>query len=74
MIFIENDGVLYRGISRGWPKEIWSRRQRKFVPYTGRVPKPIEWGYEINDSDALAMMMGSPMRRATALPRSPTRR
>jgi hypothetical protein len=70
MIFIEDEGILYRGISRAWPKEVWSRRQRKFLVYTGIVPKPIEWGSEISEAEAINMMMAAmPKRIATAWPR-----
>jgi len=72
MIFIEHEGSLYRGLSRAWPKEVWSQRQRKFLPYTGNVPKPIEWGSEISEAEAINTMMGAlPKRVATVLPRRP---
>lgn len=42
MIYIENEGALFRGESRVWPRQVWNGKD--FVPYTGSVPKPIEWG------------------------------
>jgi hypothetical protein len=70
MIFIEHEGSLYRGVSRAWPKEVWSRRQRKFIPYGGKAPKPVEWGSEISEAEAINMMMGWTQKHvATSLPR-----
>ncbi|MGO8915403.1 MAG: hypothetical protein ACLQJR_05795 [Stellaceae bacterium] len=77
MIFIESEGALYRGASRCWPKERWSKRQRRFLPYTGAVPKPIEWGSEISRAEALNMMMDAMLSRAAdalARRRRPRRR
>ena len=56
VIYIENEGVLYRGFARAWPQEIWSKKEGKFVPYKGVVPKPIEWGYIIDEAEAKEMM------------------
>jgi hypothetical protein len=56
MIYIENEGALYRGPARGVPREIWNAKEKKFVPYKGAVPKPIEWGYEIDEAEAREMM------------------
>ena len=35
MIYIENEGALFRGPARGVPQEVWSPSQGKFVAYTG---------------------------------------
>ena len=57
MIYIENEGALFRGPSRGLPVEVWSARERKFVPYAGAgKPKPIEWGHAISEAEARKMM------------------
>jgi hypothetical protein len=70
MIFIESEDALFRGSSRSFPKEVWSRKERKFVPYTGVTPKPIEWGNEISGSEAINMMMGAmPFRCAESFDR-----
>ncbi|HRQ04329.1 MAG TPA: hypothetical protein PK580_00035 [Nitrosomonas halophila] len=55
-IYIENEGVLYRGFARAWPEERWSKKEHKFVPYVGHVPKPEEWGYIIDEAEAKKMM------------------
>jgi hypothetical protein len=41
-ILIDNEGALFRGLARFFPAEVWDRTGCK--PYTGTVPKPIEWG------------------------------
>jgi hypothetical protein len=75
MIFLEHEGSLYRGISRAWPKEVWSRRRRKFIAYTGAVPKSVEWGTEITEAEATNMMTGAmPKRIAPTFPRRRARR
>lgn len=70
MIFIENEGALFRGSSRSLPREVWHPAERRFVPYTGTVPKPIEWGDEISAAEAINMMMGAMLTRsAVSFPR-----
>jgi hypothetical protein len=54
--FIENEGALFRGYSRGHPTEVWRRRERRWVPYAGSVPQPIEWGNIIDEAEAREMM------------------
>lgn len=57
MIFIENDGALFRGPARGVPTEVWSPSRRSFVPYKGAgKPKPVEWGTVVSDADAKELM------------------
>lgn len=51
-VYIENEGALFRGTSRGWPEEVWSERQKKWIPYTGDVPKGVEWGEVISPEEA----------------------
>lgn len=54
MIYIENEGALFRGPARAWPQEVWNGS--KFVPYQGAVPKDIEWGDEIDEAAAQKIM------------------
>ncbi len=57
MVFIENEGAVFRGPARAWPKEVWTGE--KFEPYKGDVPKPLEWGNVIDEADAQALMGAS---------------
>lgn len=54
MKYIENEGALFRGSGRSMPKEIWNGST--WLSYKGSVPKPIEWGYEISEEEARALM------------------
>ncbi len=54
--FIENEGQLYRGPSRANPLQVWSRKQKQFIPYSGDIPKPVDWG-ELIDADAANEIM-----------------
>ncbi len=54
MIYIENEGALFRGPARAWPKEVWTGSG--FEPYSGSVPKPIEWGNVIDEAEATKLM------------------
>ena len=54
MMYIENEGVLYRGPSRNEPHERWASGQ--WIPYSGSRMKPYEWGYEISEDEAREMM------------------
>ena len=56
MIYIEHEGALYRGPARGVPTEVWSRRDKKWKPYQGTTPKPVDWGEKISEQEAHAMM------------------
>lgn len=57
LVFIENDGALFRGISPGHPEEVWSSRERRWKPYRFEEPfKPVEWGAEISEAEAQAIM------------------
>lgn len=59
MIYIENEGALFRGPARGLPQEVWSAQERKFVPYKlAGQPKPIEWGSVIDEAQAQKIMGG----------------
>ena len=57
MIYIENDGALFRGPARAWPKEVWL--DGAFKPYSGSVPKDIDWGNIIDEAEAKKMMGGA---------------
>lgn len=60
MIYIENEGALFRGPARGLPQEVWNEAQGKFVPYAlAGQPKPIEWGNVIEEAEAQRMMGNS---------------
>jgi len=65
VIYIEHEGSLYLGHSRSWPVEIWSQRQRRWLPYHGRTPKPIEWGTIVDEAEA-RRVMGEPDGEADA--------
>lgn len=57
MIYIENEGALFRGPARTVPQEVWNAAQGKFVPYAmAGQPKPIEWGNVIDEAEASRMM------------------
>lgn len=66
MIYIENEGALFRGPARAWPKEVWNGKA--FEAYTGAVPKDIDWGDEIDEAQAQKMMGGA---EAGAQPEQP---
>lgn len=60
MVYIENEGALFRGISRGLPQEVWSCRERLWTPYRyAGAYKPIEWGTVISEAEAKEMMAES---------------
>lgn len=54
MIYIENEGALFRGPARAWPKEVWNGSA--FEPYKGDMPKDIDWGNEIDEAEAQRLM------------------
>lgn len=56
MVYIENEGALFRGPARGIPEEVWSAREGKFVPYKGNKNKPIDWGHIISEEEAREIM------------------
>ena len=57
LVFIENEGALFRGVGRAWPEEVWNARVGKFKPYPiGEEPKPVNWGDVISEEDAHRMM------------------
>ncbi len=54
--YIENEGALFRGPSRAWPKEVYSFGKKKWLAYHGAVPKPLTWGTIITAEEAQAMI------------------
>jgi hypothetical protein len=70
VIFIENEGALFRGPSRSFPNDVWNPDNREFAPYTGVIPKPMELGSVISPAEALNMTMGAtPTRTAESFAR-----
>lgn len=58
MVYIENEGALFRGPARSNPAEVWSVAKGAFVPYKGSKEKPIDWGHEISEAEANELMEG----------------
>ena len=57
MLYIENEGALFRSPSRSFPREVWNAGARKFEPYRlAGQPKPIEWGHIVDDDEARRLM------------------
>jgi hypothetical protein len=52
--YIENEGALFKGYARGMPEQVYSFRQRKWLPYEGSVPRPVDWGEFITEEEAEA--------------------
>lgn len=57
MIYIENEGALFRsiGFMAGAPDEVYSPG-KGWVPYQGETPKPMGWGEQISEQAAKEMM------------------
>ena len=66
MIYIENEGALFRGPARAWPREVWNGSE--FVAYKGAVPKDIDWGSEIDEAEAQRLMGGAQDGQAEQAP------
>lgn len=62
MRYVENEGALFRikGPSNAFPDEVWSPHEKRFVPYAGDVPKPMNWGEDISRDEAEEMMNQEP--------------
>jgi hypothetical protein len=57
MVFIENEGALFRGPARGVPLEVWNAAEGKFEPYKlAGQPRPIDWGNVIDEDQAKRLM------------------
>lgn len=52
LVYIENEGALFRGFARAYPTEVYHHRAGRWAPYTGSTPKPFEWGDEISEAEA----------------------
>lgn len=53
---IENEGAIFRGPSRSFPKQVWDRRKQEWSAYNRSVPKPMEWGWEVSEAEAVQFM------------------
>ncbi|MGM9428394.1 hypothetical protein [Hydrogenophaga sp. MI9] len=59
-VFIENEGALFRGPSRGNPIEVWSVGHGKFVDYPARdLLRGVDWGTVITSEQARSLMSQS---------------
>lgn len=56
MVYMENEGALFRGFAFRHPQELWNELECRWEPYTGERLKPIEWGMEITEERALEWM------------------
>ncbi len=55
LLYIENDGALFRGPARGVPLEVWNGSE--FVPYKpAGQPKLVDWGTVISEEEAQFFM------------------
>lgn len=59
MVYIENEGAIFRGIARAFPTEVWSYKDKVWKEYKSE-PKPIEWGNIIDDEIAKRMLQWNP--------------
>lgn len=53
MMYIENEGAIFKGTSRSFPTHVRDHGIKDWIAYEGSVPKRIEWGYEITEDEAL---------------------
>ncbi|WP_125468819.1 hypothetical protein [Methylomagnum ishizawai] len=57
MVFIENEGALFRGPSRSNPTEVYVGGGKGWIPYADAgKEKPISWGYIIDGPEVRKMM------------------
>lgn len=56
LVYIEHEGMLYKGVSRAWPEQVYDYRDRNWHPYKGSTPKPVDWGETISEAAATVMM------------------
>lgn len=55
-MYIEHEGVIYRGPARGVPQEVWRPTEGRFVPYPlAGQPRPVDWGNEIDEAEAMRL-------------------
>jgi len=55
---VEQDGALYRiaGPTNAYPDEVWDPQLREFVKYQGDTPKDVDWGTDVDEREAAAIM------------------
>lgn len=58
MEMFKNEGALFRGPSRDFPKEVWDPREQKWVPYEDDRPIEPGFGIPVTDEQAKRMMKG----------------
>lgn len=57
LLYIENEGALFRGPARGVPLEVWSSQEGKFIPYKlAGQPKSVDWGTIVSEEEAQRFM------------------
>lgn len=74
MIYIENEGALFRGTARTLPLEVWNSESRAWRSYQAQEDKPIEWGYLIEEAEAHLIMFGGKLDFGTPYPPPAPRR
>lgn len=47
-IYIENEGALFKGRKVNIPNEVYSFKDGVWKTYKGEVPKPFDWGQEVD--------------------------
>jgi hypothetical protein len=57
--FIEDGQILYRGFGREYPAVRWNPPTRAWSVYTGKVPKPWDWGQMLSPLEAERVYPGS---------------
>jgi hypothetical protein len=66
VLYIENEGALFRGPARSVPLEVWNKTLGEWAPYAlAGKPKDISWGTVISEEEAEEMMLGSSTDRST---------
>lgn len=61
MMFIEREGLLFRGSNPRHPEEIWHYTEKRWVPYRyygGEEPEG--WGQEVSEARAEALKVNNP--------------
>lgn len=59
-MFIESEGILYRGPSPDHPEEVWDYPRKRWVAYRWKGPQPKGWGREIDGDRAEALKVNNP--------------
>jgi hypothetical protein len=56
-VYVEHEGVLYRGFGASHPQEYWASEERAWKPHAGAgEQKPPEWGCRLSEEEAHEMM------------------